>query len=93
MLKHNRESMMALELGPLVTLAAALAAEDIAVEEAVASGAVVSVAVVTVAVVTVAVAIQVAALADIPEGDLAAAVHQHRRQLQPVPVGDVNKNS
>lgn len=79
---------MALELGPLVTLAAALAAEDIAVEEAVASGAVVSVAVVT-----VAVAIQVAALADIPEGDLAAAVHQHRRQLQPVPVGDVNKNS
>lgn len=79
---------MALELGPLVTLAAALAAEDIAVEEAVASG-----AVVTVAVVTVAVAIQVAALADIPEGDLAAAVHQHRRQLQPVPVGDVNKNS
>lgn len=88
MLKHNRESMMALELGPLVTLAAALAAEDIAVEEAVASGAVVSVAVVT-----VAVAIQVAALADIPEVDLAAAVHQHRRQLQPVPVGDVNKNS
>lgn len=88
MLKHSRESMMALELGPLVTLAAALAAEDIAVEEAVASG-----AVVTVAVVTVAVAIQVAALADIPEVDLAAAVHQHRRQLQPVPVGDVNKNS
>lgn len=88
MLKHSRESMMALELGPLVTLAAALAAEDIAVEEAVASGAVVSVAVVT-----VAVAIQVAALADIPEVDLAAAVHQHRRQLQPVPVGDVNKNS
>lgn len=79
---------MALELGPLVTLVAALAAEDIAVEEAVASG-----AVVTVAVVTVAVAIQVAALADIPEVDLAAAVHQHRRQLQPVPVGDVNKNS